>query len=259
MSRSSSDTPLLSIVVPAYNEKERIPDTIRHITGFMASQEYPMELLVVDDGSDDGTADVVEQLRDGQRDVRVIRNDHRGKAYTVRTGMLAARGDYVLFTDADSSTPIEEAARVVACLREGWDVVIGSREAPGAKRFNEPAFRHLMGRIFTRLVQTITGLRFEDTQCGFKAFTRIAARDVFTRVRLYGPDSPALKRAKVTGFDVELLFLAQKRGLRIRELPVRWYYAPGTKVSAVRDSFSNLLDALKVRLYDVQGRYDAGS
>jgi dolichyl-phosphate beta-glucosyltransferase len=255
-----SDEPLLSIVVPAYNERHRIIATVTRVAEFMSLQEYPAELLVVDDGSDDGTADMVEAMRDGASPpIEVIRNDHRGKAYTVRTGMLAARGRYVLFSDADLSTPIEEVSGFLPYFEDGCDVVIGSREAPGAKRFDEPATRHVMGRIFTRVVQVITGQRFEDTQCGFKAFKHGAAQEIFSRVQLYGPDSPVIKRSRVTGFDVELLFLARKLGLRVHEVPVRWYYSPGSKVDPLRDSLQNLLDVFKVRLYDMQGRYDAGS
>lgn len=256
MSLSSSDRPLLTIVVPTYNEKERITSTIQRIGQFMDAQPYRTELLVVDDGSEDGTADLVETLRKGSDNIRTLRGDHRGKAYTVRTGMLAASGAYALFSDADLSTPIEEINEFLPFLRAGYDVAIGSREAPGARRFDEPPFRHIMGRVFTRLVHLITGQRFEDTQCGFKAFSRQAAQDVFSRVQLYGAGTPVIQHAKVTGFDVELLFLARKRGLRIREVPVRWYYSPGSKVDPLRDSFQNLLDVLKVRLYDLQGRYD---
>ena len=253
-----SDAPLLSIVVPTYNEKERIPGTISRILEFMDTQPYGAELLVVDDGSGDGTADLVDSLRSGQDPdrVRILRNDHRGKAYAVRSGMLAASGRYVLFSDADLSTPIEEVSAFLPYLEDGCAVVIGSREAPGAKRFGEPMTRHVMGRIFTRLVQLLTGQRFEDTQCGFKAFNHEAATQIFGRVQLYGADSPVIKRSKVTGFDVELLFLAKKLGLRIAEVPVRWYYSRGSKVDPVRDSLQNLLDVLKVRLYNWQGRYD---
>jgi len=258
LSPSSSD-PLLTIVVPAYNEKARIGTTIERISCFMDEQDYAAELLIVDDGSDDGTPDLVDILGNGNERIRTIRNDHRGKAYTVRTGMLAASGQYVLFSDADLSTPIEEINQFLPYLRDGWDVVIGSREAPGAHRFDEPPFRHFMGRVFTRLVQLVTGQRFEDTQCGFKAFSHSAAQDVFSRVQLYGANSPVLRQPKVTGFDVELLFLARKRGLRIREVPVRWYYSAGSKVNPLRDSWQNLLDVVRVRLYDVQGRYKMGS
>ncbi len=252
------DAPLLSIVVPTYNERQRIGSTVERIAEFIRAQSYTAELLVVDDGSTDGTADLVESLRNGlEPPLSVIRGDHRGKAYTVRTGMLAASGRYVLFSDADLSTPIQEVSKFLGFFEDGYDVVIGSREAPGARRFDEPATRHVMGRIFTRLVQLITGQRFEDTQCGFKAFSHRAAQDIFSRVQLYGPNSPVIQRSRVTGFDVELLFLARKLGLRISEVPVQWYYSAGSKVDPLRDSFQNLLDVIKVRLYDFQGRYDA--
>jgi len=257
-SPSSSINPLLSIVIPTYNEKQRIGATIEKVAAFVVQQPYPIEVLVVDDGSSDGTADLVDALRTGNERISTLRGDHRGKAYTVRTGMLAAKGDYVLFSDADLSTPIEEVTRFLPFLQDGYDVVIGSREAPGAQRYDEPAFRHLMGRIFTRMVQVITGQRFEDTQCGFKAFSRRAAKIIFSRVQLYGANSPVIAHSKVTGFDVELLFLARKEGMRIREVPVRWYYSPGSKVDPLRDSWQNLMDVVKVRLNDVRGRYQGG-
>lgn len=253
-----TDKPLLTIVVPTYNEKERVPTTIRKIFEFMSAQPYAVELMVVDDGSRDGTADLVDSLGPDPGKMLVIRNEHRGKAFAVRTGMLAARGSYVLFSDADLSTPIEEVARFLPYFEHGYDVVIGSREAPGAERIGEPLTRHIMGRVFTRMVQMVTGQRFEDTQCGFKAFSRRAAHSIFGRVQLYGPDAPVISRSKVTGFDVELLFLARKLGFEVAEVPVRWFYSRGSKVDPIRDSFQNLLDVLKVRVYDWQGRYGQG-
>lgn len=256
MSPSSPDQPLVTIVIPTYNERQRIGATLERVQAFMAAQEYPAELLIVDDGSSDGTADLVDQLRNGSDRVRTIRNDHRGKAYTVRTGMLTAAGQYVLFTDADLSTPIDEVNSVLPHLQDGCDVVIGSREAPGARRYDEPLTRHLMGRVYNTVVQLVTGQRFRDTQCGFKAFSREAAQAIFSRVQLYGPNSPVLKRANVTGFDVELLFVAHKLGLQVREIPVQWYYVSGSKVDRVRDSYQLFLDVLKVRIYDLLGKYD---
>ncbi len=255
LSPSSSDQPLLTVVIPTYNEKSRIAGSLERITQFLDGRPYQSEVLLVDDGSTDGTPDMAAGYSNKRVPIQVIRGDHRGKAYTVRKGMLAAAGKYVLFSDADLSTPIDEIEGFLPYFEQGYDVVIGSREAPGASRFNEPRFRHLMGRVFTRLVQVVTGQRFEDTQCGFKAFTKAAAQSVFSSVRLYGPDSPVIQHSKVTGFDVELLFIARKRGLRIREVPVRWYYAPGSKVDPLRDSFQNLVDVLKVRLYDIRGQY----
>ncbi|MDE3076629.1 MAG: glycosyltransferase family 2 protein [Chloroflexota bacterium] len=257
MSASWPEGPLLTLVIPTYNEKHRISASLERVLEFLDRQPYQSELLVVDDGSTDGTADIAEGFANGQVPVETIRGDHRGKAYTVRTGMLAARGRYVVFTDADLSTPIDEVARLLPLFEQGYQVVIGSREAPGAVRFNEPPFRHLMGRVFTRLVQIVTGQRFQDTQCGFKAFTNEAAQQIFSSVRLYGPNSPVIQHSKVTGFDVELLFLARKRGFRICEMPVRWYYSAGSKVDPLRDSVQNLVDVLKVRINDLRGRYQA--
>jgi glycosyltransferase involved in cell wall biosynthesis len=254
LSLSSSD-PLLTVVIPAYNEQHRIEATLARVAGFLESRPYAADLLVVDDGSSDSTPAMVESFAEGKDGIALLRGDHRGKAYTVRSGMLAAHGQFVLFSDADLSTPIEEVETFLPYLEDGYDLVIGSREAPGAERHDEPTFRHIMGRVFTRLVQFITGQRFEDTQCGFKAFRREAAQTIFSGVQLYGPNSPVITTSRVTGFDVELLFLARKRGMRIREQPVTWFYSPGSKVDPLRDSLNNLLDVIKVRLYDLRGRY----
>jgi len=256
LNRSSPDSPLLTVVIPTYNEKERIGATLTRVGQFLAQQPYASTILVVDDGSTDGTPDVVQLFAGKDVPLRIIAGQHRGKAYAVRTGMLAAQSRYALFSDADLSTPIEAFADFLPCFEQGCDVVIASREAPGALRIDEPWSRHLMGRVFTRIVHVVTGQRFEDTQCGFKAFTLPAARAIFSAVRLYGEDSPIIQRSKVTGFDVEVLFLARKLGFRIREVPVHWYYAAGSKVSPLRDSLQNLQDAINVRLNDLRGLYN---
>ena len=253
----SNDRPLLSIVVPAYNEERRLPTTLDTIIAYLHSQDYPAELVIVDDGSSDGTVQVVERFMDRYPGLRLIRNDHRGKAYTVRTGVLAAKGQYVIFTDADLAVPIEETDKALAALMEGHDVVIGSREAPGARRYNEPFYRHLMGRVFNVIVRLVALPGLQDTQCGFKGLRRDVAQDLFRRLRLYGADAGTIKGGAVTGFDVELLFLARKRGYTIKEVPVQWYYGTGAKVNPLRDSWRNFNDVLQVRLNDWRGGYDA--
>ncbi len=202
----------------------------------------------------DATVAVVEQFAAAHPNLRLIRNDHRGKGYAVRTGMLAATGEYILFCDADLATPIEEWHKVEQLLRAGADVVIGSREGLGAERIGEPWHRHLMGRVNNVLIRLVALRGIQDTQCGFKAFTYNAAQRIFRAVRLYGDDAPVLTGAAVTGFDVEVLFLGRKMGLRLRDCPVVWHYGQETKVDPLRDSARNLLRSSQGPLERPAGR-----
>jgi glycosyltransferase involved in cell wall biosynthesis len=252
---SNRSAPYLSVVVPAYDEERRLPNTLRKITTFLQSKGYAFEVIVVDDGSIDQTARVVEEFAANNPSVRLIRNEHHGKAYTVRTGMLAADGQYVLFTDADGATPIQEADKLLPALEQGYDVAIASREGIGAKRYSEPWFRHVMGRVFNLIVRTLAVPDIQDTQCGFKAFRQKAARDLFSNMQLYTAGAGKVKGAMLTGFDVEILFMARKWGYRIAEVPVQWYYGRDSKVNPLKDSWRNLRDVLRVRWNDIRGRY----
>lgn len=247
--------PYLSIVIPAYNEASRLPASLAKMADYVAKYPNPYEVIVVDDGSEDGTVAVVESFASDHPGFQVIKNEHRGKAYAVRTGILAARGQYILFSDADLATPIQRVGDLVQCLNGACDVAIGSREGLSARRFDEPRYRHLMGRAFNLLVQSVAVRGVHDTQCGFKCFRRDVAHDLFRRVRLYGQDSPIVKGGMVTGFDVEILFLARKNGYRVREVPVEWYHKPESKVNPLRDSMRMFRDVLKVRLNDWRGLY----
>lgn len=247
--------PYLSIVIPAYNEERRLPDTLQQVLQYLDQQPYPAEVLVADDGSTDRTAAVAAAIAQERSNVRVLRLDHRGKGYAVRAGALAALGAHVLLCDADLATPIEEWEKLERFLANGYDVAIGSREGLGAQRIGEPWFRHVMGRVFNRVVQLVAVGGIEDTQCGFKGFTRRAARDLFGRVQLYGENARTVRGAAVTAFDVEVLFLARRRGYRIREVPVIWRYGEETKVNPLRDSYRNFRDVLKVRWNALRGRY----
>jgi dolichyl-phosphate beta-glucosyltransferase len=252
----------LTVVIPAYNEENRLPASLEKIWSFLESQPYTSEIIVVDDGSSDGTIETVNQLVSKCENnltrcrFRLIENQHRGKGYAVRTGMLAGLGEYILFSDADLSTPIEEISKLLECFEQGVEVAVGSREGHGALRFNEPLHRHIMGRVFNFLVRLVTRSNLKDTQCGFKAFTREVARDLFSHVQIYGEKSTPIKDAMVTGFDVEVLFLASKKGYKIKEVPVRWYRVDGSKVNPVKDSVRMFVDVLKVRLNDLRGLYN---
>jgi len=242
-------------VLPCYNEQKRLPETLRRIGEFLRSRPYSAEVVVVDDGSSDGTAALVEEAARQDPSIRLIRNHHYGKAYTVRTGMLAALGQCVLFTDADGATPIEEVDKLLPLLEQGADVAIASREGSGARRIGEPWHRHVMGRVFNLIVRIVALPGIHDTQCGFKCFTRDAARVLFGGMRLYGDETGTVKGALLTGFDVEVLFLARKWGYRIAEVPVAWYYGKDSKVNPIKDSWRNLRDVLLVRWNDLRGRY----
>jgi glycosyltransferase involved in cell wall biosynthesis len=252
-----SDSLLLSVVVPAYNEAQRLPDSLRQIMAYLDVQPYRSEVIVADDGSSDATAELAEQLAVGWPNLRLLRLDHRGKGFAVRAGALAARGEYVLLCDADLAVPIEDWERLRRVLENGFDVAIGSREGLGARRMGEPWYRHLMGRVFNMIVRVVAVGGIQDTQCGFKALRQSVAADLFERVRIYGADAPRVQGAAVTAYDVELLFLARRRGYRIAEVPVPWRYGTETKVSPVRDSWRNLRDVLKVRWYALRGKYPA--
>jgi glycosyltransferase involved in cell wall biosynthesis len=250
-----SPAPVLSVVVPAYNEERRLPGTLASILTYLGQQPYSAELIVADDGSDDGTAALVDRLLDRHPNLHLLRLDHRGKGYAVRAGALAARGDFILLCDADLAVPIAEWERLRRPLESGFDVAIGSREGVGARRMGEPWHRHVMGRVFNAIVRVVAVGGIQDTQCGFKALRRSVAQDLFRRVRIYGDDAPVVQGAAVTAYDVELLFLAVKRGYRVAEVPVPWMYGEETKVSALRDSWRNLRDVLTVRWYALSGRY----
>ncbi|HEX9188595.1 MAG TPA: dolichyl-phosphate beta-glucosyltransferase [Vicinamibacteria bacterium] len=236
--------PLLSVVIPAFNEARRLPATLARVREHLAAQGRPHEILVVDDGSSDGTAEVARQAPGAG--VRVLRHEpNRGKGYAVRRGMLAATGERRLMTDADLSTPIEELAGLEGAIARGWDVAIGSRAVAGARiEVHQPAYREAMGRAFNVLVQALLLPGLADTQCGFKLFTATAAEAAFSACRLDG-----------FSFDVEALYVARRRGLRIAEVPVVWRNDAATRVS-LGGGGTAFLDLLRIRLAAWRGDYD---
>ncbi|HVQ35365.1 MAG TPA: dolichyl-phosphate beta-glucosyltransferase, partial [Candidatus Bathyarchaeia archaeon] len=225
--------PFLSIVVPAYNEEARLPATLAEIAAWMEARHLDAEILVVDDGSRDRTAEIAGEALRGRRG-RVLRNgENRGKGYSVRHGVLEAAGRFVLLTDADLSTPITEYDKVAAWVRDhDLDVAIGSRALPGSDvQQRQGLLRQTMGRVFNRIIRALTGLPFRDTQCGFKLLDRERTRPLFEKMVV---DRFA--------FDVELLFLCRRFGLTVREVPVIWRNAPGSKVSILGDPLNMIYD-----------------
>ncbi|MCY4510827.1 MAG: glycosyltransferase family 2 protein [Acidobacteria bacterium] len=236
-------SPYLSIVIPVYNEENRIGDTLAKVAAYLAGQPYRAEVVVVDDGSTDATADIVRGAAAGSTGVRLLSIDHAGKGWAVRRGMLAAAGDYRLFCDADLSVPIEQIERLLPPIAPDVDIAIGSREAPGAVRPEEPWQRHLMGRIFNALVRRLVVADLGDTQCGFKCFKRGAVDDLF-----------GLQTTGGFAFDVEILYLARRQGLTIAEIGVDWHYGDRSKVNPARDSLLMTRDVLLMRCRHRGGR-----
>ena len=245
MATAENGKPIISIVVPAFNEATRIGGTVRKIDAFIRQSSLSFELIVVDDGSIDNTTTVINEC--GVRGLRLIRNnENHGKGYSVRQGALAASGEYVLFTDADLSAPIEELGNLLdIALREGADIVIGSR---GLDRNyiqkRQSWWRELGGIVFNLMVRLLLGLRLHDTQCGFKLFHREKSRGIFEKQTTHG-----------FGFDPELLFLAKRCGLKIRETPVRWSHSEGSKLKFLRHGVRMFWDLVQIRWNSLIGKY----
>jgi len=256
-SEMAPEWPTLSLIIPAYNEERRLPTTMEAVLAYLTSQPYTWEVLIADDGSEDATAAIAAGWQQREARVRHLRLPHRGKAAAVLSGVMAAHGQFIVFTDADLSTPIHYLEPMMALLNQGWDIVIGSREGETAQRLGEPWHRHLMGRVFNWVVQLLAVPGIPDTQCGFKGFHAAVARTLFAACQLYRNDTLPVRGPRVTGFDVELLYVARRAGYRIAILPVTWRHVPGSKVDPVSDSMRMLGDVLRVRWYAWRGRYDA--
>ena len=234
----------LSIVIPAYNEEKRLPDSLPKIINFVQLNQYEVEVMVVDDGSSDNTALVVKSFQKQVPFISLLQVEHGGKGHAVRAGMLQAKGDYLFLCDSDLAMPIEEITRFLPPKRGDYDVAIASREIEGARRYNEPVHRHIMGRVFNFIVQLFIIRGIQDTQAGFKCFKREAAHQIFS-----------MQTIKGWGFDVEILFIANKLGLRIVEIPINWYYQTESKVRPIQDTFNMLAEVLQVRYNDLDERY----
>ncbi len=249
--------PYLSVIVPSYNEQKNIDRSVLDLMlGYLLNQKYSWELILSDDGSNDGTAEVLEKF--AQKDDRIIylANIHAGKAPTVKAGMLTARGTWRLFTDFDQSTPLSEVEVLLKHAEQGAQVVVGSREIAGAHRDKEPIHRHIMGRGFNLLVQILAVPGFYDTQCGFKLFSAQATELLFSNLYVYGNET-ARTDAFTGAFDVELLYLARKAGLSMIEVPIKWEHNASERVSPIKDSLRMFRDIVKIRLASRLGKYNA--
>ncbi len=237
--------PFLSLIIPAHNEEHRLPGTLQQVLAFLATQPYSYEVLVVENASLDRTYQVAQEFTRQNPLLQVLQCPKRGKGEAVRQGMLTARGEYRFMCDADLSMPVSEITRFLPPVLTGVDIAIASREAPGAVRYNEPYYRHLIGRVYNNLTRLLTLPGLQDTQCGYKCFRGAVVNELFARQTLGG-----------WSFDVEILFIAQRRGLRIAEVPISWTYTAGSKVSVIKSALRVVIELLTIRLNGWRGVYD---
>jgi glycosyltransferase involved in cell wall biosynthesis len=236
--------PTLSIIIPAYNEEKRLPTTLTKVAEFVSAQSFPIEVVVVENGSSDRTWEIAKQFEERYKNFRILKEEQRGKGLAVRRGMLEALGEYRFMCDADLSMPLEEIARFLPPLLTDFDVAIGSREAAGSIRYDEPLHRHWGGRMINLLIRLLALPGMHDTQCGFKCFRAPVAEVLFKRQTLGG-----------WSFDIEILFIARDMGYKIVEIPIPWYFNSDSKVSPGRDAIKMAIDILKIRWNAFRGVY----
>ncbi len=251
--------PYLSVIIPSYNEMKNIKrGVLDAVIEYLAEQKYKWELVLSDDGSNDGTLEYLRKFvatheKKFPKQVLLLENINAGKANTLQAGMLAAEGEWRLFTDFDQSTPVSEVKELLA-FSDKYQVIIGSREIAGAKRNKEPLLRHIMGKAFNIFTQMLAIPGILDTQCGFKLFSAEATKAIFPKLSVYGRQA-ARKDAFTGAFDVEALFIALKLGYKIKEVPIFWQHFEGDRVSALKDPSRMVRDILRVRKADLQGKY----
>lgn len=240
------NTPFLSIIIPAHNEAKRLPRTLEQVFSFLKAQPFTSEVIVVENGSSDNTLELASGFIKDHGNLVVIQEHRKGKGNAVRRGVLTARGEYRFICDADLSMPIEDLQKFFPSTIGEFDIAIGSREAPGAIRYNEPPYRHVGGRAINLVIRSLILPGLNDTQCGFKCFRAETTEALFKKQTLMG-----------WSFDIELLYLARRKKLKIREVPIHWYYDPDSKVNAVRDALRMIGDIFRIHLNAVRGMYDS--
>jgi dolichyl-phosphate beta-glucosyltransferase len=246
--KPAESSPYLSIILPVHNEENRLPNTLQQVDQFISSQPFSSEVIVVENGSRDCSLEIAKAFCADHPAFSTYHEEERGKGLAVRRGMLNARGQYRIFCDVDFSMPVDEILRFLPPRQPNADVVIGSREAPGAIRYNEPAYRHFIGRIFNTMVRWTVLPALQDSQCGFKLFSARCAEEVFTKQTLNG-----------MSFDVEVLYIARRSGYSIVEIPVPWYFNPDSRVRLVDDSLRMAIDLFKIRQNAARGIYGPAS
>ncbi len=241
---TTQDRPLLSIIIPAFNEQERLPTSLDQLVEFTARQDYGIEVIVVNNNSSDGTPEIAADYASRYKCIHTLDEPRQGKGVAVNAGIMAGKGDYLFVCDADFSMPVEEVSKFMPPALNGYDIAIASRELSESRRIDEPAYRHLMGRVFNFIVRVLAIPKIQDTQCGFKVFSREVAEKVFPMQTIDG-----------WAFDVEILFIAQRLGYSIVEVPINWYYMPQSRISPLRDSINMLVEVIHVRLNGWRGLY----
>ncbi|KKU10851.1 MAG: Glycosyl transferase family 2 [Candidatus Woesebacteria bacterium GW2011_GWB1_45_5] len=242
----------LSVVIPAYNEENNIrTGALASVYEYLNDQKYQWEVIVVDDGSEDKTADLAEDFSKRHKGFRVMHEPHRGKGGTVIAGMLEAEGEIIFFADMDQATPIDQVEKILPKFDEKYDIVIGSR----AGREGAPLIRKVMAYGFSLLRNLVLRLPYRDTQCGFKAFTSTAAKKIFGHLNIFSRKNLASGASVSAGFDLEVLYIARKLGLKVAEVPVVWHHKEGTKVNPIKDSYEGFRDLVMVRINALQGKY----
>lgn len=242
----------ISIVIPSYNEENNIrTGALSGMVDYLNDQKYKWEIIVVDDGSTDKTAELVEKFAASHKGVTVLKEPHRGKGGTVIAGMLKATGDIVIFDDMDQATPIDQLEKILPKFKNGFDIVIGSR----AGREGAPIIRKTMALGFSLLRNLVLQLPYKDTQCGFKAFTKDASTKIFKKLQIFNNKQAQSGASVSAGFDLEILYVARKLKLKVSEVPVVWHHKEGTKVNPIKDSWEGLRDLLKVRVNAIMGKY----
>lgn len=242
------DRPLLSLIIPAYNEGQRLPQTLPQVIEFIGNQSFESEIVIVDNNSSDDTQAIAARFAAENPCIVLLSEPVQGKGAAVKTGMISASGEYLFMADADLSMPVDEVSKFLPPNLSGYDVAIASREVQGAVRYNEPGYRHLMGRVFNYVVKILAVPGFQDTQAGFKCFRREVALDI-------------LKRQTINGwaFDVELLFIARRLGYDIVEIPINWYYRANSRINPLGDAVKMFREVLKIRINGWRGVYNSSS